>query len=199
LLLFSFTSLLAKDVIILKSGSKIEGTILSMTAEKVVIERKDVSLEINADNIEEVIFDNTDDIKDTPALGITLGYPASINITASYSSNYFTTRLSGMFYGDAGGIQAIIGYPIYGSKKAMIAPSFHIGTSEGISLTRYRTYDSFGNYFSTVLDETYSYYGPGLDIHFYGFTAFIGYGIELEENIHGKNFARSLLFESPRE
>lgn len=158
-----------------------------MTAEKVVIERKDVSLEVDADNIEEVIFDNTDDIKDTPALGLTLGYPASINITASYSTNHFTTRLSGMFYGEGGGIQAIIGYPLYGSKKAMIAPSFHIGTAMGLSRVSYRLYDFDGREIGYGFDETYSYYGPGLDIHFYGFTAFIGYGIELDENIHGND------------
>lgn len=160
-----------------------------MTAEKVVIERKDVALEINANNIDEVIFDNTDDIKDTPSFGLTLGFPNVVNLTAAYSANYFHTRITGGIIPTGyAGIQGLIGYPIYGSKKAMIAPSVFIGATEGISNAYILTYYPNLDIYTETEDDTYSYYGVGVDLHFYGFTAFLGYGFELIEDVHGSNF-----------
>lgn len=187
-LLFLLTSntLKSEDIIILNNGSEIKGTITSISSKNVLIERDGVQLDITSENINEVVFDNTDTDIDAVSLGLTLGYPASINLTAAYSSNYFITRISaGMIPGEYAGIQALLGYPIYGSQKAMIAPSLFLGTNEGLNRESYAVFDSYDRILGYQTDETYSYYGLGLNVHFYGFTAFIGYGIELEENIHG--------------
>lgn len=184
--LLATTDLVPKDIIILKNGSEIEGTITSMSSKNVLIDRDGVLLDIAAENINEVVFDNTDDDIDAVSIGLTLGYPSVINLTAAYSSNYFTSRISaGMIPGEYAGIQALLGYPIYGSKKAMIAPSLFIGTNEGLNKIEYTVYDRTGRIVTSGTDKTYSYYGLGLDIHFYGFTAFIGYGKELEEEYRG--------------
>lgn len=183
--LMAANTLLSKDIIILKNGTEIEGKITSMSSKNVLIDRDGVMLDIAAENINEVVFDNTDDDIDAVSLGLTLGYPAGINLTTAYTSNYFTTRVTGMFYGEGGGFQASIGYPIYGSQKALIAPSLFIGTNEGFNEIEYTVYDSTGKTIGYGSDKTYSYYGLGLDFHFYGFTAFIGYGMELEEEYRG--------------
>jgi len=179
-------TLISKDVIILKNGTEIKGTVTSMSSKNVLIERDGVQLDIAAENINEVVFDNTNTDIDAMSLGLTLGYPSVINLTAAYSSNYFTSRVSaGMIPGEYAGIQALLGYPIYGSKKAMIAPSLFIGTNEGLNEIEYTVYDRTGKTIGYGSDKTYSYYGLGLDFHFYGFTAFIGYGMELEEEYRG--------------
>lgn len=187
--LLASTNLMSKDIIILKNGSEIEGTITSMSSKNVLIDRDGVLLDIAAENIKEVVFDNTDDTKDTPSFGITLGFPNVINLTAAYSSNYFHTRITGGIIPTANaGIQGLVGFPIYGSKKALIAPSFFIGATEGISNATILTYYPNLNSYYESTDDTYSYYGFGVDLHFYGVTAFLGYGFELMEDIHGNNF-----------
>ena len=189
-LLFLFaTYLQAEDKLILNNGSQINGNIVSIDDNQIVIDRGGSELTLQSSSVKEVIFDENSNIKDTPSFGITLGFPNLINLTAAYSTNKFHTRLSGgIIPTENAGIQGLIGYPIYGSSKALIAPSFFIGATEGVSNAYILTYyPSLDRYYESK-DDTYSYYGFGVDLHFYGVTAFLGYGFELDENIHGNNF-----------
>lgn len=117
-----------------------------------------------------------------------MGFPNAINLTTAYSSNYFHTRISGSILGRFSGIQGLIGYPIYGSEKALIAPSLFLGANEGNQEMHILTYNQISNRYYETIDDTYSYYGIGVDIQFYGVTAFLGYGRELDEKIHGNKF-----------
>ncbi len=188
LLFISFNFLIAEDKIILNNGSQIFGYIILLGEEEVIIDRGGSELTLKSKDVKEVIFDEKSSLKDTPSFGITLGFPNIINLTAAYSSNYFHTRVTGgIIPTENAGIQGLIGYPIYGSEKALIAPSFFIGATEGISNAYILTYyPNLDRYFESK-DDTYSYYGFGVDLHFYGVTAFLGYGFELDEDIHGNN------------
>lgn len=191
LLQFLTINLYADDEITLKNGSHLKGKIISLDSNEIILDRGNSILNLKTTEVQSYSFDQVSNSVSSGAfsLGITLGFPSVINLTFSYSAELFHTRVSGCFLPEyAAGILGLIGYPIYDSKKAFIAPSLFIGTSKGISDTYVIVYSNGLDEYLTYHDITYTYFGLGVDVNFYGVTAFLGYGSELTESIHGNNF-----------
>lgn len=183
LLLCGSIVLQAEDIVTLESGETITGVITSVNDSTIAIDRGENTLTLQRKYVKSFSFDTKSRTKDIVSFGITYGLPGILNLTTAYSSDYFHTRIvAGFVPSDdfVAGIEGIVGFPIYGSEKALIAPSVFLGTIDG-----WKDYYMNGNILS--FDDTYSYYGFGIDVQIYGVTALIGYGLELDENIHGNN------------
>lgn len=190
ILLFSIAySLTAADKLILKNGTTIEGVILSIDDEKVIIDRGISELSIKSSEVNSYFLEENLGDRDITSFGFTIGYPSGLCLTTAYSSNYFRARVTGGTVPQkVAGFHGILGYPIYSSEKSLFAPSFFIGSNIGFYKKEVLVFDYDLKKYIVEDDRTFSYYGMGIDAQFYGVTLLFGYGFEFGERVHGDKF-----------
>ena len=168
----------ASDIVVTKNGNIIRGEILKYSDEELIIKVDESNtLTFKTAEIKSVDFDNNKNQDDKSnrkkekgfgVLGVTFGIPGGINLTGGYYSENFGTRLNlGAAPGAIFAVQVLLQYPLYAERNVFFSPSIPIG---------YLSIDDFGS-------GTYS--GFGIDMHIYGFTTFVGYGVGLETGVSG--------------
>ncbi|MBE0643932.1 MAG: hypothetical protein IH600_07610 [Bacteroidetes bacterium] len=150
------------DVVILKNGSKIVGTIVEQVPNKQVkIRTRDGSefvytfdeIEmIRKEDAEEYSYELIRDFKYTPytELGVSVGTPAGLNFMVGHWFGIVGTRLSGMYLGSTiSGIQANIGFKLSDNSNrshvlAAVFGTSHLVEDEGSFFERERNWTYIG-------------------------------------------------------
>ena len=172
------------DVIYLKDGSKIYGTIIQEVPGKNVIIRTIDGriIVLTSDRIEKITKESFKEIPQDfekisyPEIGVTLGFPAILNGDFGYWIQSFGFRVSGMYYGTSlNGFQLNFGGKLSGNPKGNHSLGGVFGRSH---------LDASG---LEGTSDTRIYFGPAYDLNLSVFFLEIGFAIadvSTKEGIH---------------
>lgn len=126
------------DVVYLKNGSKIRGTIIEQVPNKqLTIQTRDGSEFVYTfDEIEVIRKESAEEYRldlmhtEYPELGVNFGTPGGLNLAAGYWFGTVGLRLSGMYLGDIAGVQGNVGFKLSDNSTRSHVLAAVFGTSE---------------------------------------------------------------------